>query len=610
MWEWRLFLCMALMGAGYAGADSATDASQKAEPGVAYGNAEEFPLPKTILFSASPEQILADAQAWAEHGVQAFFLDQVAREWSTDIWGVDKKPWTIGASDETFQQAKQANDLCKSIGSETFLKIAFDHFFEWFNDTAWGRIKDNFRQFAIFARDSGCTGIALDIEYCGDQYRFNWPGYAYDTYTREDLVQKVRERMTGIIRILYDEFPGMVLLTFPEQEFNLGMVIHLAWVEEAAARQAPGGVHYCTEYTYRNPNIRYMLGHAWACNSLFQRMLSPRAKKYWVKHCSIAPGIWPFGFNYQSVQEPGMPLEEFRQGYAASLMSGRRYNWIYSHNCYEQLAGRKLDLYAGPANLKDYLEVIIRREVVTSPPYITVAKDLRCMKSGDYSGALGLVPVPRFFEPGSVPDFGLIPVSSLEPELVDNGWEVAMQYFQGKPVNLQKLYTAQTRWRVVGPFPSDGAFRGHATVYPPEQTIEPAAEYDTVNGKSRWVEYAAANDSMFVDFKKVFTPAEEVCAYALCYVASDAERPAQLRVGTNDAGKVWLGGTLVYDYPVEGTAYLDRDIIPVIIPKGVTPLLVKVTNNKLNWGFVLRITDEKGKTLPNLRFLLSPTASR
>ncbi len=607
MRELPLCLFAVLLGMGGLWADSAAAPSKTAEPGLAYGNTAELPLPKTILFSASPEQIIADARAWAEHGVQAFFMDQVAREWSTDIWAADKKPWTIGASDETFQQAKQANDLCKRIGSETFLKIAFDHFFEWFNDTAWKRIQDNFRQFAIFARDSGCTGIALDIEYCGEQYRFDWPGYTYDGYSREALAKKVRDRMTAVMRTLYDEFPGMVLLTFPEQEFNLGMVIHLAWVEEAAARQAPGGVHYCTEYTYRNPNIRYMLGHAWACNSLFQHLLSPRAKAYWKSHCSIAPGIWPFGFDYQAVQEPGMPLEEFRQGYAAALMAGRRYNWIYSHNCYEQLLGRKLDLYAGPANLQDYLEVIARRAVVISPPYVDVAAELRGMTLRDYRKELGVAPVPRFVEPGALPDFGLIPANSLETAVTEQSWRLAVQYFHGEAVNLQKLFCAQTHWLVAGPFPSDETFSGHATAYPPEQGPTPAAEYDTVNGKGRWMEYAAPDDSMFVDFKSVFTPAERVCAYALCYVASEKERPAQLRVGTNDAGKVWLGGTLIYDYPAEGTAYLDRDVVPVTLPQGVTPLLVKVCNNQLNWGFVLRITDHQGKTLDHVRYLLSPT---
>ena len=172
--------------------------STEVEPGLTYGKSDALALPKTIIFSASPDEIIADAEEWARRGIQAFFLNYVAREWSSDIWARDGKPWTIGASDETFQKAVQANAVCRRIGSETFLKIAFDNCFEWFNDLAWGQAYHNFRQFAIFARETGCTGMALDIEYVGEQYDFEWEGYTYDGYTRADLVAKIRERMLGV----------------------------------------------------------------------------------------------------------------------------------------------------------------------------------------------------------------------------------------------------------------------------------------------------------------------------------------------------------------------------------------------------------------------------
>jgi len=58
--------------------------SRKAEPAVTYGSLPDFPLPKTILFSVGPEEITADAQEWQRKGVNAFFLDFVARDWSSD----------------------------------------------------------------------------------------------------------------------------------------------------------------------------------------------------------------------------------------------------------------------------------------------------------------------------------------------------------------------------------------------------------------------------------------------------------------------------------------------------------------------------------------------
>jgi hypothetical protein len=273
-------------------AQVATDMeSRQAEPGMTYGAPADFLLPKTILFSASSDEIIADAREWQQRGVNAFFLDYVARDWSSDIWAADGEPWTIGESDKTFQKTKQATSVARKIGSEVFLKVAFDHPFEWFNDTAWKQIENNFRQMAIFARDSGCHGMAVDIEYIGQQYDYNWSGYDYKGYTRADLFKKVRERMTRVGHLLYDEFPDMIFLTFPECGLNLGTLIQVAWIEEAARRHAPGGVHYCMEHTYRNPNLRYMLAYGAQCNELFHRLLTARAWSYWRERCSIAAGV-------------------------------------------------------------------------------------------------------------------------------------------------------------------------------------------------------------------------------------------------------------------------------------------------------------------------------
>ncbi len=568
--------------------------STTSEPGLQYGHVEELPLPKTILFSAGPDHILADAEEWARRGVRAFFMDFVAREWSSDIWARDGKPWAIGESDETFQTAKQANALCQRIGSETFLKIAFDNEFEWFNDLAWGQAYHNFRQFAIFARDTGCTGMALDIEYVNEQYSFDWEGYAYDGYTRHDLVEKIRKRMTKVIQILYDEFPDMIFLTFPEQGLSLGQHIHVAWIEEAARRNAPGGIHYCTEYTYRNPNIRYMFGHAWVCNDLFHRLLSKKAWRYWQEHCSIAAGLWPFGFNYENVYEPGMPLDEYRQGYAASLMMSSRYNWIYSHNCREQLVGRDLDQYDGEPGLQAYLDVHAKREVVTTPRYVTLARELRQMKVRDYAKDLGLVPFVSFAGPSDVPGVRLMPAAVCDPQEIDRAWNVALAYFQGGDLNLREHFQTQTHWMVTGPFANPEGFVGHRTVYPPETEIDLSAQYDGLGGKGRWQEHKQTGSLASVDFTKVFSPTEHVCAYALCYVTSATERDVLIRLGTNDSGKLWVGGELVFDYPLEGTPFLDREIIPVALPAGTTPILLKICNGQLNWGFVFRITEPDG----------------
>jgi len=580
--------------------------SNWAEPGMTYGTAGELSAPKTILFSAGPDHIIADAEEWAKRGVNGFFLNFVAREWSSDIWARDGKPWTIGESDETFQASRRANEICREIGSETFLKVAFDHCFEWFNDTAWQHIYHNFRQFAIFARDAGCTGIALDIEYCGEQYSFDWEGYDYDGYTQADLAGKVTERMTRVMQVLYEEFPGMVFLTFPEQGFNLGSRIHVAWIEEAARRDAPGGIHYCTESTYRSPNIRYMFANGWIRSVLFDRLLSDRARRYWQTKCTIAAGIWPFGFNYLDVYDPGMPLEEFRQGYAATLMMSPRYNWIYSHNCRDLLVGRDVDKYQGGADIEAYLQVIQDREVVTDPKYVGLAKELRGMTLRDYSADLDLMPVPRLAGPSDLPVLDLAPVGSYEEDELNRIWDIAVDYYDGVELDLQELFRTQPHWMLIGPFPNEPMLKGHNVVYPPEKEIDVTAEYDGLDGKVRWSEYNQEGPKASVDLKKVFDPSEHVCAYALCFVTAPEDVDVQIRLATNDSGKMWLNGELVFDYPSEGTVYLDRDIVPVTLRRGATSVLLKICNGDNQWGLVFRITDLEGRPAEGLHFTAFP----
>lgn len=609
-------MVVALIAAGTARADTPIAEQPKpstiVEPGLHYGKVDGLPLPKTIFFGAGLDDILADAEEWSRHGVNAYFVDYVAREWSTDIWAVDGKPWTIGAADETLQKAKQATAKCRKIGAETFLKVSFDHTFDWFDDVAWQKINHNFRQFAIFARDAGFDGIALDIEYIGQQYHFDWKGYDYKGYTRQDLVKKIDQRMTGVMRILYDEFPHMVFLTFPEQGLGLGSVVHRSWVEEAARRNAPGGFHYCTEYTYRNSNIRYVFGHVWGCHEMFHRILSERAWKYWQKKCSVVAGVWPFSSDDYRLYGPGIPLAQLEQGLAGTLMVSPRYNWIYGSYTQRQLIGRDLDKYTGPENIQAHLQALADRKMVTDPKWVALAKELRQGVLRDYSADLGLIPLPTLLGPSDSVRIQLMPTSPAMPDAhnadYEQAWELGLKLFRGEEVSLRQTFNTITDWMVIGPFGDKQAASGcHDTAYPPETSQNLAAEYTGYEGKKlRWQRLPRDDAKMTVDFKSIFTPTENVCAYALCYITSAEEKKVQIRLGTNDFGKLWVAGKLVYDNPHDGQAILDRDIVPVTLPKGTTPILVKVSNAKVDWGFVFRITDEMGKPQSDLKFRLSP----
>ena len=579
------------------------------EPGITFGKAAELPLPKTLLYSVSPEELMADAAAWVDRGIQGFFLTGVAGEWSNDVWATDGEPWTIGPSDKTFQAARRATEHAKSLGCDVFPTISFSHMFEWFNETAWQHIEHEFRQSAIFAREAGCAGLAIDIEYINPQYHFIWDGYTYDGYTRADLVNTVRTRMTGVARAMYDAFPDMALLTLPEHGLDLGGHIQAAWIEEAARRNAPGGVHLCTEYTYRRFNPRYMFAHAWQCSQILHGTLSPEADAYWRATGSIAAGLWPFGVDPDDYHGPEPSLDAWQQTYAGSLMMSRRYNWIYSHNLRPFMLARGQQDYWDATTRDAYMGVVKARAVIANPALVSVARDVRNLVLRDYAADLDLVVVPTFAAPREQVEVGLFPRAVYEPSAIarlnEYLWDLGRRIHRGETIDFQQKLGTQTEWLLVGPFDNTEK-RGFDNAYPPETGIDREGVYPGVGGEARWTPYGAPEGYSAVDLTKVFTPTEEVCAYALAYVGADEATDVFIGVGANDCWKLWLDDALVYSNANEGRIILDRDRIPVTIPKGTTPILLKVCNNRKDWGFIFRITDAEGRPIHGIRMGVKP----
>ncbi|MFH1739331.1 MAG: hypothetical protein ABIH23_10025, partial [bacterium] len=228
------------------------------------------------------------------------------------------------------------------------------------------------------------------------------------------------------------------------------------------------------------------------------------------------------------------------------------------------------------------------------------------MQLRDYSKDLGVIPAVSFAGPADNPLVRLVPAETCKPEDLEKHWEVALRYFRGEEVDFEELFATRTVWMVIGPFANEDGFSGHNAVYAPEKGIDLSAVYDGLEGKVSWKKHSEQEGRLSVDFTKIYKPTENACTYALCYVTSPKEEKVQVRVGTNDSGKVWLGEKLILDYAQEGTAYLDREIIPVTLSAGTTPILLKICNGDNNWGFVFRVTDVDGRPAKGLRYSLVP----
>lgn len=161
-------------------------------------------------------------------------------------------------------------------------------------------------------------------------------------------------------------------------------------------------------------------------------------------------------------------------------------------------------------------------------------------------------------------------------------------------------------WNAIGPF-DNAEFKGHATAYPPERTIDLGATYDGVNGPVGWNTISAGEGRGFVNLLHHFTPTDWVTIYALTYLHTERAMDAELRVGSNDSVKVWLDGKSVWDFGGERGAVFDDDVIPVRLEPGWTPVLLKVSQSGNKWGFFFRVTDREGHPVPSVTSALKPT---
>jgi hypothetical protein len=170
----------------------------------------------------------------------------------------------------------------------------------------------------------------------------------------------------------------------------------------------------------------------------------------------------------------------------------------------------------------------------------------------------------------------------------------------GEKVDLAQTFGWVTKWKLIGPFDNTGN-TGFGKAFPPEQQIDPAAEYEGKNGRVKWTAFESKDDYGIVDFNKPFEPLKEVAGYAMAEFWSATARPAEVRLVCGNGWKVWVNGKYLFgrDEYHTGTE-IDQFRLPVELQAGRNVILVKCTQNEQKeewtkeWEFALRITDAQG----------------
>lgn len=173
----------------------------------------------------------------------------------------------------------------------------------------------------------------------------------------------------------------------------------------------------------------------------------------------------------------------------------------------------------------------------------------------------------------------------------------------GQAPDLVKHFGFFTKYHIIGPFTNVGR-KGFETEFPPEKELKFDAKYPGKDGEVAWKGVTVTDALGVLDFNKALSKLKEVTAYAaLEYTAKEAG-PAELRIGTNNAYKIWLNGTLVFGRDEYHRGFrIDQYKLPVTLKAGANTILVKCCQDEETyawteeWHFQLRACDANGTPL-------------
>ena len=173
----------------------------------------------------------------------------------------------------------------------------------------------------------------------------------------------------------------------------------------------------------------------------------------------------------------------------------------------------------------------------------------------------------------------------------------------GETVDLVKHFGFVRQWRLIGPFDNTDK-RGFAVAYPPEHELKFGSSYPGKVANVSWIEHTSDHENGQIDLNTALGKHMGAAGYAATTFYSPVDRPAEVRVGSANANKVWLNGTLLFEADIyHANQSMDQYIGRAQLKRGENIILVKVCQNEQtddwaqNWQFQLRVCDATGTAI-------------
>ena len=155
-------------------------------------------------------------------------------------------------------------------------------------------------------------------------------------------------------------------------------------------------------------------------------------------------------------------------------------------------------------------------------------------------------------------------------------------------------------WLICGPFANS---KLETVLIPGEAGLAPKA--GDLSSDKAWKEYDSVENSVDFEEKSAFGQQELCVAYAYVEIESPDKKRARMYVHSDDAAKIWLNGTNILTNDV-ARGMDNEDIVTVVLQPGKNRLLTKVKDYFAGWMLSVRITDEEGNAIKDLKFNPKP----
>jgi hypothetical protein len=170
-------------------------------------------------------------------------------------------------------------------------------------------------------------------------------------------------------------------------------------------------------------------------------------------------------------------------------------------------------------------------------------------------------------------------------------------------VDLVQHFGFVTSWRLIGPFDNRNGI-GFDAVYPPEETVDFAAQYEGKTQKVSWIAHTTTDREGKVDLNLALGKDMGCVAYAASEFYSPHKQDVELRFGSVNASKLWVNGQLIARHRIYHTgAFVDQYQSRATLRPGRNVILLKMCQNEQTqkwaqvWEFQFRVCDAIGTAI-------------